>query len=59
MTTLSANWTSVNAACQPLVAALLEDAQALQLEISSLINGTTIVDAGIKPRWSGSRPADW
>lgn len=50
MTTLSANWTSVNAACQPLVDALLEDAQALQLEISSLSNGTTIVDAGIKAR---------
>lgn len=50
MTTLSANWTNVNAACQPLVDALLEDAQALQLEISSLSNGTTIVDAGIKAR---------
>lgn len=50
MTTLSANWTSVNAACQPLVDALLDDAQALQLEISSLSNGTTIVDAGIKAR---------
>ena len=50
MTTLSANWTSVNAACQPLVEALLQDAQALQLEISSLSNGTTIVDAGIKAR---------
>lgn len=50
MTTLSANWTSVNAACQPLVDALLQDAQALQLEISRLSNGTTIVDAGIKAR---------
>ncbi len=50
MTTLSANWTSVNAACQPLVDALLQDAQALQLEISSLSNGTRIVDAGIKAR---------
>jgi len=50
MTTLSANWTSVNAACQPLVDALLQDAQALQLEISSLSNGTRIIDAGIKAR---------
>jgi methenyltetrahydromethanopterin cyclohydrolase len=50
MTTLSANWTSVNEACQPLVDALLEDAQALQLEISTLSNGTKIVDAGIKAK---------
>lgn len=46
-TELSANWTSVNAACQPLVDALIADAQALNLEISTLENGTRIVDAGI------------
>ncbi len=45
---ISANWTSVNAACLPLVDALVEDAQALQLEISTLSNGTRIIDAGIK-----------
>lgn len=44
---LSANWTSVNAACQPLVDALISDASALQIEISTLKNGTRIVDAGI------------
>lgn len=44
---LSANWTSVNAACQPLVDALIADAQALNLQISTLENGTRIVDAGI------------
>lgn len=44
---LSANWTSVNAACHPLVEHLVADAQALQLEISHLSNGTRIVDAGI------------
>jgi methenyltetrahydromethanopterin cyclohydrolase len=44
---LSANWTSVNAACQPLVDALVNDAQALNLEVSFLENGTRIVDAGI------------
>ena len=47
---ISANWTSVNASCQPLVDALIADAQALQLEISHLDNGTRIVDAGIKAR---------
>jgi methenyltetrahydromethanopterin cyclohydrolase len=45
--TLSANWTSVNASCQPLVDALIADAQALNLEISTMENGTTVVDAGI------------
>ncbi|MCL4139150.1 UNVERIFIED_CONTAM: hypothetical protein GTU68_021837 [Idotea baltica] len=44
---ISANWTSVNAACQPLVDYLVANAQALQLEISTLSNGTRIVDAGI------------
>ncbi len=44
---ISANWTSVNAACQPLVEHLVADAQALQLEISTLSNGTRIIDAGI------------
>lgn len=44
---ISANWASVNAACQPLVDQLVADAQALQLEISTLSNGTRIVDAGI------------
>ena len=44
---LSANWTSVNAACQPLVDALIADAQALNLDISTMGNGTRIVDAGI------------
>jgi methenyltetrahydromethanopterin cyclohydrolase len=44
---ISANWTSVNAACQPLVERLVGDAQALQLEISTLSNGTRIIDAGI------------
>jgi methenyltetrahydromethanopterin cyclohydrolase len=44
---IAANWTSVNAACQPLVESLVENAQALQLEISTLENGTRIVDAGI------------
>lgn len=44
---ISANWSSVNAACQPLVERLVADAQALQLEISTLSNGTRIVDAGI------------
>ena len=47
MSSISANWTSVNAACQPLVDNLVENAQALQLEISTLSNGTRIVDAGI------------
>lgn len=45
---VSANWTSVNAACQPLVENLVENAQALQLEVSALSNGTRIIDAGIK-----------
>ncbi len=45
---ISANWASVNAACQPLVDNLIENAQALQLEISALSNGTRIIDAGIK-----------
>jgi len=44
---LSANWTSVNATCQPLVENLVADAQALQLEVSTLSNGTRIIDAGI------------
>ena len=44
---ISANWASVNAACQPLVDQLVADAQTLQLEISKLSNGTRIVDAGI------------
>lgn len=44
---ISANWTSVNAACQPLVDRLIADAEALQLQISTLENGTRIVDAGI------------
>lgn len=44
---ISANWTSVNAACQPLVESLVADAEALQLEISTLSNGTRVVDAGI------------
>jgi methenyltetrahydromethanopterin cyclohydrolase len=44
---ISANWTSVNAACLPLVEALVNDAQALQLDISTLSNGTRIIDAGI------------
>ncbi|KKN56124.1 hypothetical protein LCGC14_0575570, partial [marine sediment metagenome] len=44
---ISANWTSVNAASQPLVERLIADAQALQLEVSTLSNGTRIVDAGI------------
>ena len=46
-TDISAKWTSVNAACQPLVDNLVADAQALQLEISTLSNGTRIIDAGI------------
>ncbi len=45
--TISANWTSVNASCQPLVDNLVKQAQALQLEISTLSNGTRIIDAGI------------
>lgn len=45
---ISANWTSINAACQPLVDNLVADAQALQLEISTLDNGVRIIDAGIK-----------
>ncbi len=44
---ISANWTSVNASCNPLVESLVADAQALQLEISTLSNGTRIIDAGI------------
>lgn len=44
---ISANWASVNAACQPLVDQLVADAQTLQIEISKLSNGTRIVDAGI------------
>lgn len=44
---ISANWTSVNASCQPLVEQLVADAQALQLEVSTLSNGTRIIDAGI------------
>lgn len=44
---ISANWTSVNAICNPLVENLVADAQELQLEVSTLSNGTRIVDAGI------------
>ncbi|MBL1319859.1 MAG: methenyltetrahydromethanopterin cyclohydrolase [Methylophaga sp.] len=44
---ISANWTSVNATCQPLVDSLVANAQSLQLEISALSNGTRIIDAGI------------
>jgi len=44
---ISANWTSVNAACQPLVEYLVTNAQALQVDISTLSNGTRIIDAGI------------
>lgn len=44
---ISANWTSVNTACNPLVEQLVADAQALQLEVSTLENGTRIIDAGI------------
>ena len=44
---ISANWTSINAICNPLVEDLVADAQALQLEISTLSNGTRIIDAGI------------
>ena len=44
---ISANWTSVNAACQPLIDHLVADAQALQLDVSTLSNGTRIIDAGI------------
>lgn len=44
---ISTNWTSVNAACQPLIDHLVKNAQALQLEISTLSNGTRIIDAGI------------
>lgn len=44
---ISANWASVNAACQPLVDRLVADAQALQLDVSTLSNGTRIIDAGI------------
>ncbi len=44
---ISKNWASVNQHCQPLVDALVADAQALQLEISTLENGTRIIDAGI------------
>ena len=46
-TDISAKWTSVNAACQPLVDALIDNAEALQLEINTLSNGTRVVDAGI------------
>ncbi|WP_417511796.1 methenyltetrahydromethanopterin cyclohydrolase [Methylophaga sp.] len=46
-TDISAKWTSVNAACQPLVDALIDNAEALQLEISTLSNGIRVVDAGI------------
>ena len=44
---ISANWTSVNAACQPLVEYLVTNAQALQVDISTLSNGARIIDAGI------------
>jgi methenyltetrahydromethanopterin cyclohydrolase len=44
---ISANWASVNAACQPLVDSLIAEAEALQLEISHLTNGTRVIDAGI------------
>jgi methenyltetrahydromethanopterin cyclohydrolase len=44
---ISANWTSVNAACKPLVDRLVADAEALQLQISYLENGTRVIDAGI------------
>lgn len=47
---LSRDWTSINAATKPLVEALIQNAQALQLEISYLSNGTCIVDAGIHAR---------
>jgi methenyltetrahydromethanopterin cyclohydrolase len=44
---ISTKWTSVNAACQPLVERLVAEAKALQLEISHLDNGTRVIDAGI------------
>ena len=44
---ISTNWTSVNAASQPLVENLVADAQALQLAVHTLSNGTRIIDAGI------------
>ncbi|MCC5795888.1 MAG: methenyltetrahydromethanopterin cyclohydrolase [Methylophaga sp.] len=47
---ISTNWTSVNAACQPLVEQLVADAEALQLKISFMSNGTRVVDAGIECR---------
>lgn len=47
---ISTHWTSVNAACQPLVEQLVADAEALQLKISYMRNGTRVVDAGIDCR---------
>jgi len=44
---ISQNWTSINAASQPLVDSLVAEADALQLQISTLSNGTRIIDAGI------------
>ena len=44
---ISTNWASVNKASQPLVDQLVEDAQALQIEINTLNNGTRIIDAGV------------
>jgi methenyltetrahydromethanopterin cyclohydrolase len=44
---ISANWGSIHANFQPIVERLVTDAQALQLEVSTLSNGTRIVDAGI------------
>jgi methenyltetrahydromethanopterin cyclohydrolase len=38
---------SVNKLAAPLVQALIEQANALRLEVSRLANGTTIIDAGI------------
>ena len=56
---ISANWTSVNAACQPLVDQLVADAQALQLEVRTLSNGTRIIDAGINCVGGLGRSLNW
>jgi len=42
------NWPSVNALANPLVQALLDNANSLRIGVDRLSNGCTVIDAGIK-----------
>jgi len=44
----TANWPSVNALTNPLVAHLVANAKALRVGVTKSDNGATIIDAGIK-----------